>query len=269
MELPPEILDKILEHIPTDSEGQQTLIACALVATLWTGPSQRRLFSSVAISDGNHQRWMNSVVHPRPKIHLLQHVRSLHHHPGENNIGVRYSIRNLPTDSGEYLSTLCGLRSLTLINHKIEPISEEGFHTCFLAFRETLTDLNLWIFSTSFSMFVILVDYFPNITTLQLGPKFSLKLDEGPTPPLSRPLRGKITIRDTNPSCLEFFNRLAKLDLEYEGLAIEYCVGMETKFLESLLQISASTVKYLRLPFILQREHPYRTSPSLRVLTQA
>jgi len=31
--LPPEILDKVLEHIPTQGCGWPTLIECALVAT--------------------------------------------------------------------------------------------------------------------------------------------------------------------------------------------------------------------------------------------
>jgi len=264
--LPPEILDKILKHIPTDRDGRPTLIACALVATWWTGPSQRRLFSLVSINNGNYQRWMNSVVLPGPKNHLLQCVRSLKHIRSPVT-GTTCLMRNLPKNSGGYLSALHNIRSLTLGTIRIERISEEGFHTCFSAFRETLTDLTLELFTTSFSMFVTLVDYFPNITTLRLS-AFTLIPNEGPVPPLSRPLRGKLHVRQSDSRCLEFVNRLAKLDLEYEGLVFESPVAVEAKFLETILRISASTVKYLRLDSAIRREHPYRTSFSPRALTQ-
>ena len=79
---PPEILDEILEKISANREGRSTLITCALIATRWTGPSQRRLFSSVEIYDRNYERWMNGVVLSRSKARLLKHVRSLQHRRG-------------------------------------------------------------------------------------------------------------------------------------------------------------------------------------------
>ena len=75
--LPPEVMDKILEHIHVNGWKSPTLCACALVATWWTGPSQRRLFSSVKIHPNNYKRWMNGVVLSKSKAHLLGHVRSL------------------------------------------------------------------------------------------------------------------------------------------------------------------------------------------------
>ena len=193
---PPEILDGILEHIPTNKEGRSTLVACALVATWWTGPSQRRLFSSVPLNDGNHQRWMNGIVLPGSKTDLLRYIHSILHSFFPLH-GTWYPVRSLPKDSGQYLPALCNLRSLSLYNAYIEHLSEVEFRTCFSAFRETLTGLAIGFFSTSFSAFVALVNYFPNITTLRLG-SFSLRPDEEPVPLLSRPLRGKIYIRYTN-----------------------------------------------------------------------
>ena len=239
MTLPPETLDKILEHIPTDDYGRPTLVACALVATWWTGPSQRRLFSSVSIYNGNYQRWINGVVLPGPKSHLLQYVRSLEYFRGLPTEAV-YPMRYLPEDCGGYFSALHNIHSLTLGFIKIEHISEEGFHTCFSAFRETLTDLALGQFAMSFSAFVTLVGYFPNITNLRLG-MFMPIPDEGPVPLLSRPLRGKLLVRQFDSLCLEFFDRLAKLDLEYEELALDSLFSPETEFLETILQISSST----------------------------
>lgn len=183
MTLPPETLDKIFEHIPTNGKGRQTLTACALVATWWVGPSQRRLFSSVSIYERNYKRWMESVVLSGPNAHLLGYARSLWHcHVLDPMADHKYPMRDLPQDSGKYLSTLCNIHSLTLFNARVEHISEDLFHTCFSAFRGTLTYLSLESFATSFSAFVILVDYFPNITTLRFT-SFALGPDEGPVPP--------------------------------------------------------------------------------------
>ena len=240
------MLDKIFERIPINKEGRLTLIVCALVATWWTGPSQRRLFSSVSIHEGNYERWMNGVVLSESKTHLLQYVRSLWHSRGLGG-GVKYRMRELAQGSGEYLSALRNLHTLTLYNTKVEPISKEQFRTCFSAFRETLTCLFLDSFTTSFSAFVTLVGYFPNITTLQLR-SFTLGPDEGPVPSLSRPPRGKLHLHNVQSNHLEFLTRLSKLDLEYEELVIgSSSLLSRTSFVERALQISASTVKFLRL----------------------
>ena len=215
------------------------------MATWWTGPSQQRLFSSVSIGEGNYHRWMDSVVLSGPKAHLLGYVRSLLHFPLPDFEVLR--MRDLAQDSGGYLSALRNLRSLNLHGARIECIGEEEFRICFSAFRETLTTLILENFHTSFSAFVTLVDYFPNITSLALR---SLRLgpDKEPVPSLSRPFRGKIRIHDYQADHLEFFNRFAGLDPEYEEVTIGTCYRpMETKLLESILRMSTSTVKFLRL----------------------
>ena len=238
-------------------------MACALVATWWTGPSQRRLFSSIVISAGNYQRWMNGVVRSRSKIHLLEYVRSLGY---GGLIGNMYRMRDLPQHSGKCFSALRNLRSLTFFDTRVERISEEGFHTCFSAFQETLTYLSLEFITTSFSAFVTLVNYFPNATVLQL--RLSVLVpDEAPVPTLSRPLRGKLHIDCLRSDCVEFFDRLAKLELEYEELVItSSSLSVKTEFLESALQISKSTVKSLRLiddhqGEITSTDIPHRTTP--------
>ena len=256
--LPPEILDKILDHVPICGKGRPTLIACALVATWWTGPSQRRLFSSVDIYEGNYGRWMGGVVLSESKARLLGCVRSLWHRRGLDS-RIKYQMRHLAQDSGEYFSALHNIRNLTFFNTRIEHISEDQFRICFSAFRDTLTHLSLDAFATSFSAFMTLVGYFPNITTLELR-SFELEPDEGPVPSLSRPLRGKLCIRDIHDHCLEFLDRFAKLDLEYEELVIDasflFIPTPESRFLESALRISTGAVKFLRLTVELRCEQP-------------
>lgn len=163
-------------------------------------------------------------------------------------------MRNLPQDSGEYFSALRNLHTLTLYNISIEHLHEEGFRNCFSAFRETLTSLSLETFAMSFGAFVALIDYFPNIAALQLR-SFEMERDKGPIPSLSRPLRGQIHVLDVQADWLGFFDRFAKLDLEYEQLVISSSfLAIEAEFMEKALQISPSTVKSLRLTSDLQRE---------------
>ena len=189
---------------------------------------------------------MDGVARSGSKTHLLEYVRSLWHHRGLIST-IKYRMQDLAQDSGEYFSALCNLHNLTLYNIRVEHINKEKFHTCFSVFRETLTFLSLDSFATSFNAFVTLVDYFPNITSLQLR-SFTLEPDDGPVPSLSRPLRGKVHIHHLQSDFLEFLDRFAKLDLEYEELVIgTSTLFMKTKFVASALQISTGTVKFLRL----------------------
>jgi len=160
-------------------------------------------------------------------------------------IGAKHRIRDLPRHSGEYLSALHNLHTLTLYKTRAKHIPEDQFYTCFSTFRGTLTYLSLKNFSTSFSAFVTLVDYFPSIRTLQLH-SFVLEPDEGPVPSLPRPPRGRLHIEYVLPDRLEFFNKFVKLELEYEELRVD-SLDAGTEFLESALQISSNTVKYLKL----------------------
>ena len=266
MTVPPEVLDKILERIPTDRNGRPTLIACALVATRWTGPSQRRLFSSVKIDDDNYSRWTNGVALSGSKTHLLQHVRSLQYQRMLDS-GIPYPMQDLPKEPGEFFSALHNIRSLEFVNVRIGRLSKE-LETCFSAFRGTLTNLTLDPFITSFGAFVSLVDYFPNVTALRLG-MFALGPDEGPVPTLSRPLRGKLRILPPHPTSLEFIDRLAKLDQEYEELVVDpNFMPLRTESFERVLQFSTGTVRYLRLLGDLECEYFLHTPSSLHVLIQ-
>ena len=255
--IPQEILERILQGLPANREGRRALIACALVATWWTEPSQRCLFSSVFICERNYKRWMNSVVLPESKVHLLGYVRSL-----SQSLGRYHQIRDLPGDAGKYFPALRNLCDLTLSNIEVKHISEEDFCGCFSAFRETLTRLSLVAVATSFSAFTALVGYFPNVTTLQI--ESVVLRDEGSAPSLSRPLRGTVYLH-LKVNSPKFLDQFAKLDLEYEELIIDtFLYGFEVKSVESALRISTSTVKFLRLIAELECE---RSLPTLFVRT--
>ena len=215
--------------------GQPTLIAWALVATWWTGPSQRRLFSAVLVHASNYERWVNGVVNSRSKAQLLEHVRLLSLN--------QYQMQDLSQDHGEYLPGLCNVRRLVLYRARIH---EAQFHPCFSAFRGTLTSLSIDAF-TSFGAFVALVDYFPNLRKLELY-SHRLQPNDGPVPSLSRPLRGELHLHPSMTTHLEFLSQFSKLDLEYEALVIDSSLFGEPSLLETALQISPNTVKFLKMP---------------------
>ena len=150
---------------------------------------------------------MDGVARSGYKARLLGFFRSLAHQCCRR-IGIKYPIRDLAQDSGGYFSALHNVHNLALRNLRVEHISEDQFRICFSAFRKTLTDLSLRTIATSLGAFVTLVDYFPNITTLQLR-SFVLEPD------------------------LEFFDRFAKLDLEYEGSPYDPFMYEKRMFLES------------------------------------
>ena len=247
-DLPPEIFDEILKHVPAERGNRQTLIACALVAARWTGPSQRRLFSSVEIYGSNYHRWMYGFLPSGSKDRLLGHVRSLR---CARRVG--YRMRDLPRDFGEYLSALPNLRSLALCYMKVEHFSGEEFHVCFSAFRGTLTSLSLDSVTAPLNTFVTLLGYFPNITTLRLD-TFVLEPDERPIPSLARSLRGKLHVRDIDDRRSMAIDRFAKLNLEYEELVINFPPRYYMEVMKRVLRISTSTVKSLKLTGELYRE---------------
>jgi hypothetical protein len=141
-----------------------------------------------------------------------------------------------------------------LSNTKVKCTGEEGLGRWFSPFRDTLTCLSLYTFAAPFSVFVTLLDYFPNIATLQLS-SIVLEPDGRPIPSLSRPLRGKLNLREVGGDHLESLIRFGQLDLEYEELvlcAFYHFTG--PGFLESALRICPRAVKSLRLAAEFLRE---------------
>ena len=211
----------------------------------------------MSINEDNYQRWLDGVTRSGSKAHLLAHIRSLSHRRGRT-IEANYPMRGLAEESGEYFSALRDIHSLTLCNIQVEHISEDQFRTCFSAFRETLTHLSLETVTTSIGAFVTLVDYFPNITTLQLR-SLVLEHDKKSTPPLSRPFRGNVRVHCFRGDRMEFFDQFVKLDLEYEELVIAsraLFIHEKIEFLDTVLQISVGTIRFLRLVTELDCEHP-------------
>ena len=76
MNLPQELLEEILSHLPLeDEQGKQSLQKHSLVAKSWVNPTQRRLFETVELQDKTLNLWLANI--PSTNEELLRHVRSL------------------------------------------------------------------------------------------------------------------------------------------------------------------------------------------------
>ena len=212
MNLPQEILDEILSHLPPDDD--LSLHQCSLVSKSWLEPSRRRLFSDIRIGEEHHQRWLDKIS--PANTGLLRHVRSFtyfpelfhHDYPRPGICALR-----------DYLPSLCQLRALTFSDLHIEPTISENLEI-FTAFRQTLSSLSFNQVRITWSAFVALIGYFPNLRKLDVQMSWFM-VDDSPVPQLSHVLRGTLLVSnyrfiDTEP----FIDRLHTLKPEFDELVI-------------------------------------------------
>lgn len=101
----------------------------------------------------------------------------------------------------------------------IEPTIPEHLEL-FSAFQHTLSSLSLIALSITWSTFVALVGYFPNLRALAIIGT-SLRVDDRPVPHIPHPLRGRLFIDLTSKRDLDLpIDRFPGLGLEYEELGI-------------------------------------------------
>ena len=209
MDLPPELLDEIIGHLPPDDE--KSLRSCSLVAKSWVHPSRRHLFETVRLSGvGGLGSWLATT--PPTNVEIFQHVRSLTFHTT--------SIPDSPHGPAhllhEHSSSFHRLERLTL-SHGCPP-SHSRIGT-FAAFQHTLAYLCLWCCSVTASGLVTFVNYFPNLAHLEVG-FLSRKADDQPTPPFSRPLQ-KLTVTEVySDDGLGFIDQLMALHPQCDEVTV-------------------------------------------------
>ncbi|KAF9645195.1 hypothetical protein BDM02DRAFT_687955 [Thelephora ganbajun] len=203
MHLPEELLDEIFGHLPPDD--RQSLQNCSLVAKSWLQPSRRLLFARIFIRPATYQSWLDNIS--PTNTGLLRHARSLKYLVGGGGCGVSLLRDHLPS--------FFQLQQLAFSFTNIEPTICD--HLEWLsAFQHTLSSLSLTQVSITWSAFVALIGYFPNLRDLHLS-EMSLQVDDRPIPPLPHALRGRLSITFWDVMGLPV-DRLVGLKLEYEGL---------------------------------------------------
>lgn len=237
MRLPYELLDEIIGYLPLDD--RKPLRASSLVAKSWVSLAQRRLFSSVIITNDNHQSWKNSISPTNQE--LLSHVRSLLYSAALRVPGRDTRLVN----DFNYLPSFHRLQSLSLCKIFI-PSDIPKWLEVFSAFRHTLSSLILRSLFLSLSTFIAIVDYFPHLRDLEIsGP--SWKTDHEQAPPLSRPLRGRLSINthDLKP----FADMFSGLETEYDELLIlgGYNLRPSARYHQCIVDTCGKCLKRLKL----------------------
>ena len=238
MNLPPELLDEIIGHLPLDEP--QTLRNCSLVAKSWVYPSQKRLFATVRISSRDYHLWKDRIS--PAKIEPLHHVRSLTY---ILDTTARFRPPEYHIDSlSNYLPSFRRLKKLVLSSICLQsgiPQQLENFGP----FQHKLSSLSLWSCHVSSGALVTIVNYFPNLVDLQLC-VLTLKEDGEPIPPLSRPLRGRLDIQQFWNDDLSLLDHLSDPPPELDELVVFGYVRMPVAY-DRVVTTYAGSVKRLEL----------------------
>jgi len=243
MELPSELIDEIVGHIPPDDK--RAFRNCSLVAKSWIYPSQRRLFEVVWIYPENLRLWLNTIS-PR-SVTLLGHVRFLAYRQRE-----RVAYRGARTGElvqcalRDYLPSFRQLRSFTLSLAHVAPSLPEM--ELFFAFQHTLSDITLSGCSTTTNALITIINYFPNLIHLRLYDLDHHKEDE-PTIPLARPHLEKLYAAQWPAHSLELLEELSKQGLSIEGLVLASNISTHnwTEFAKRVVGIFGASLRTLRL----------------------
>ena len=212
MNLLPELIDEIISYLPLDEP--QALRNCSLVSKSWIYPSRKRLFEGVHIRKSDYNLWTERIS--PENVELLHHVRSLTYvldmtvwfrHP-------EYRIDSL----GSYLPSFDQLENLGLFSvlllsdtpHQIEHFS---------AFRHTLSSLSLRGCHVSSSALITILNYFSSLVNLELRALVH-EVDGEPVPPLSRPLRGGLSVQQFRDCDVSLLDRLSDPPPECDELVI-------------------------------------------------
>ena len=237
IELPQELIYEIISHLP--KYYPKCTRACSLVARSWTRPSQERLFEEVDIYERNLQSWLRNVS--PTNVELLGHVRSLSY------IMNAVSRKTEPPHRAlrDYLPSFRQLRHLVL--SAPVPLLPQRIEI-FSAFQHTLLHISLSNSSVTIGALITVINYFPNLASLDLN---SLHYDkeDGSIPPLLRPPPEKLSITEPSGYDLDIFDELSELGLRFNELDIDQTRSTTTwpEFAKCVIDAFGASAKRLRL----------------------
>jgi len=254
MDLPQELIDEIIDHIP--QHDWKSLLNCSLLAKSWVYPSRRRIFRAVDVFEARRLKlWLAKI--PPTKLEILQHVRSLYYkipqppdsfHPSSNPLH-------------DYLPSLCQLERLTLFSGFLpSPTQIEGY----TAFQHTISYLSLQCCTATTNGLVTLVNYFPNLTHLDLFDLGHL-VDVQPIPPFSRPLEKLSVTEFYDDGGLDLLDQLMALYPQCEEVAVRMnwfpCPSLAQRVVDGVW----ASVKRLNLGSCLEGAFSVPKSPVMRM----
>lgn len=236
MDLPPELIGEIISHLPL--YDRRTLRSCSLIARSWVYHAQKRLFETVVITRWTHHGWVRGI--PPGNLELLDHVRSFEYSfPYREGPYRSYGINSLV----DYLLSFHKLKRLILSTEGLELDLPQSVKI-FSAFRCSLSSLTLSCPLSSRTV-ITFVNCFPNLVDLKLHAIVTIA-DCKPVPPLSQPLRGKLSVIQFAPYDWEIFDRLSNPSPELDELVISG-FSRESKSHNRIVASYAGSIRYLRL----------------------
>ena len=229
MTLPPELVDEILVYLQHD---KRALRNCSLVAQSWTYLSQKRLFISINLTPEIHKARQEFASPTSAEV--LQHVRTL----------TCLRIRSFGVLHSDYFRSLHRLQNLAL---RDIPRIESNTPNLFIAFQDTLSSLVLYHVYLTWSTFVALVDYFPNLRELDFS-ESTFEPDQFPVSPPSRPPRGKLRLSTLLASDFgTLCQGIAGLEPEYDQLEIIDIFEQTHSNVQRIIWACKKTLTYLRV----------------------
>ena len=235
MDLPQELIGEITNHRLPDDET--SLRSCSLVAKPWIYPSRRRLFEIVDVTRTERLgSWLDTI--PATNVGVLRHVRSLYY-------GIPEGLKNhhgYIDPLHEYLPSFHQLGRLILLGGRSPPLSQIGTYA---AFQRTLSYLRLWCCRVTASALVTLVNYFPNLTHLDLD-LVSHTVDGHLIPPFSRPLC-KLSIAEIPAFGLGLIGQLMELRPQCDDVTISLHSLKCPSLVHRVIDVVGANVKRLSL----------------------
>ncbi|KAF9647248.1 hypothetical protein BDM02DRAFT_3117389 [Thelephora ganbajun] len=262
MNLPQELLDEILSHLPLDyKEDQQSLRNHSLVAKSWVNPTRRRLFRTIEIREMTLQSWLDII--PPANEELLQHVRSLFYIV---NTAAQWTLQQPEYHVDvlrDYLPSLHQLRHLSLSSmHISSDIAQQV--DIFSAFQHTLSRLSLDYCNITISALITLINHFPSLDCLDLNHPLR-EVDGEPVSPVSRPLMRELHISGVHGNGFDLLRELSELGPVFDEIVIGGRLQERSHILGLILGTVGVKAKRLRLS---RNFRPYRSASGSPLLSR-
>ena len=195
------------------------------------------------VTENNYRSWKDGV--PYVNGELFSHVRSFRYFTRWNRAVSDWDLLPI-SDLFNYLPLFRHLQHLSLCTMRIgSDISEQL--EIFSVFRYTLSSLTFHNLIIAWPTFVSILDYFPNVRDLKITDP-SWTYDRQQAPPLSRPLRGSLSVKLYEYGALPTFAEcFPGLEVEYDELLILDPIPFPSaSYYQRLIDTCRKSLKHLR-----------------------
>ena len=231
MDLPQELIEGILSHLPSDDrKSLRAFSSYSLISKSWLDPSRRILFADLSIELVTCNRFLTTIS--PTNTGLLRHVRSLSYCASGEEDQRLHQLGIHLFQFQDHLSSMCQLRALAF-SQMILDWTLPGRLGMFSAFQHALSSLQLVRVSITWSAFASLVGYFPNLRNLLIS-YTSFTMDYQPVPRPSHALHGKLSLWVGHPHVQEagfLVGHFLELKPEYEEVALSGTLENQCRFL--------------------------------------